>query len=161
MLFLKLVSHRRKSPVPKYVLALDPGHTTGWCLFHEGQLKRWGQAETIKETPRGIEYNWKALEELFTMVPPDALEIVCEEYLIYKHKLSEHTYSKVLTLRIIGTIQYLCWRNNLPLRFHNASRVKSFCNNVKLKQWGFYQKGMRHARDAIRHACYYILFGGD
>jgi hypothetical protein len=39
-----------------------------------------------------------------------------------------------------------------------AHQAKGFVTDEKLKAWGFYQKGVRHARDSIRHACYFLLF---
>jgi hypothetical protein len=33
-----------------------------------------------------------------------------------------------------------------------AGLAKGFATDDKLKAWGFWQPGQRHARDAIRHA---------
>lgn len=39
-----------------------------------------------------------------------------------------------------------------------AVTAKNFCTDDKLKQWGFWQAGQKHARDSIRHGCYFLLF---
>lgn len=40
-----------------------------------------------------------------------------------------------------------------------AGIVKTFCNDEKLKGWGFWKVGERHARDAIRHGAYFLIAG--
>lgn len=39
-----------------------------------------------------------------------------------------------------------------------AAQAKGFVDDDKLKAWGFWIKGKKHARDAIRHGVYYLLF---
>lgn len=36
-----------------------------------------------------------------------------------------------------------------------AGLAKTFADDVKLAAWGFDAPGMRHAKDAIRHGCYF------
>lgn len=161
--------------VPERLLCLDPGETTGWALFEESSLVRWGQIVTVQKE----QLKWNNLGNLFVEQKPTA--VVCENYRIYDHKLARHTFSPVLTLRLIGGIDCLCrfgWYENLgphyideyggyrdyyeqhtcPIYYQMATQAKGFVTDDKLKQWGFYDSSMRHARDAIRHGCYFLLF---
>lgn len=158
--------NRGNCKVPKRLLCLDPGETTGWALFENGELTRWGQIPTVKNE---IIY-WDILDVLFTSTDPDY--VVCEDYRIYQHKLARHSFSPVLTLRLIGGIDMKCthgwFRAQLnpsypehctcPIHYQMATTAKTFCTDERLKQWDFWQENMRHARDAIRHGCYFLLF---
>ncbi len=169
--------HRGNCKMPKRILCLDPGETTGWAVFEEHKLVRWGQATTVKNG----EICWSELNSLFTEYLPDF--VVCEDYRIYQHKLARHSFSPVLTLRIIGGIDLLCnlgWyvyndidefediispqfnnsfdKYTCPIHYQMATTAKTFVTDERLKQWGFWQESMRHARDAIRHGCYFLLF---
>lgn len=161
--------NRGNCKVPKRLLCLDPGETTGWALFEDGKLTRWGQIPTVKNEV----IHWTTLNALFIDTWQDF--VVCEDYRIYQHKLARHSFSPVLTLRLIGGIDLLCnlgWYNfdgidefdhsynksTCPIHYQMATTAKTFCTDERLKQWGFWQESMRHARDAIRHGCYFLLF---
>jgi hypothetical protein len=147
--------------LPKSLLCLDPGETTGWALFENGKLTRWGQAKTVigttapgrKKGPKVM--NWSELQDLFEFTEPTA--VVCEDYKIYAHKLDRHTFSSVETLRLIGGIDMTCAMKELPLAYQMAVQAKGFVTDAKLKRWGFWIEGMRHSRDAIRHGIYYLF----
>ena len=162
--------NRGNCRIPKRILCLDPGETTGWALFEDHQLVRWGQERTVIDG----EIRWEKINFLFTENMPDF--VVCEDYRIYEHKLARHSFSPVLTLRIIGGIELLCklgWytyvpasmcvpdyleEHTCPIHYQMATTAKTFCTDDKLKQWDYWQEGMRHSRDAIRHGCYFLLF---
>jgi hypothetical protein len=161
---------------PERLLCLDPGETTGWALFEHQQLVRWEQIETVKDE----QIIWKNLIDLFIDTNPTY--IVCEDYRIYEHKLARHSFSPVLTLRLIGGIDLLSFmgwyvqavdrvyadsrdkstnflmRCTCPIHYQMATTAKGFVTDDKLKYWDFWQDGMRHSRDAIRHGCYFLLF---
>jgi len=157
--FEQLVKKTRPNvELPERLLCLDPGETTGWCVFEHTSLVRWGQERTVSLE----EIQWSTIRSLITDVRPT--HIICEDYRIYAHKLARHTFSPVMTLRVIGGIECLAYFNGIPIYYQMASTAKGFVNDDKLKAWGFYQAGMRHSRDAIRHGCYFLLFynrGGE
>ncbi len=136
---------------PARILCLDPGITTGWAYFKDGDLVACGQeltASVVQVVP------------LLERFPFDAL--VVEGYRIYAHKIAEHVGSSVYTLQLIGAIEL--WRalvrpDSIAVTQY-ASQAKPFVTDDKLKRWSFYQRGQKHARDAIRHGCYYLVFGG-
>jgi hypothetical protein len=165
---------------PERLLCLDPGETTGWALFEKGKLTKWGQSPTFnKELQKP---NWNEIVQLFVETQPT--QIVCENYRVYEHKLAQHAGAEIFTVRLIGVIDFFsCMgyysegeevysemdhdyiqpyirHDACPIHYQMASTAKGFCTDEKLKGWGFWQEGMRHSRDAIRHGAYYLLFYG-
>jgi hypothetical protein len=134
------------------LLAIDPGETVGWALFQAGQLTAHGQI-----TGSGEEV-MVATANLIYKTSPEV--VVCEAYRIYSWKKDQHTWSDLFTPRLIGVIEYMCAAHepSIPLFFQMAGTAKGFCTDAKLKQWGYYKPGLKHARDAIRHGCYWLLF---
>ena len=133
-------------------MSLDPGHTTGYAFWKDGELTDFGEVNT-KDISTGIDN----LSQLLMEVP--LTEVVAEDYRVYKWKSKHHEWSELHTPRLIGVIECLCWQNELPLFKQPAHIAKNFANDEKLKAWGFWKPGMRHARDAIRHGIYFSLFG--
>lgn len=136
---------------PERLLALDPGETTGYAIFHNCELVEASSFETYKEG----QINWQNLIEHVGAVAYD--EVVCENYRIYSHKLSRHSFSEVPTLRIIGGIELLCHQEDMSIHYQMAATVKGFMTDKKLQEWGFFGTN-KHARDAIRHGAYHLLF---
>lgn len=138
------------------LLALDPGETTGVACFsadekeavlvHANQIKTW-------PLEAGVENMTKLINEMRPKY------LVFESYQVYEWKATDHTWSQVPTLQVIGMIKTLCIQMDIPYFTQTAQVAKGFCTDKKLEEWGYWQTGMRHARDAIRHACYFLLFG--
>jgi len=148
--------------IPQRLLCLDPGETTGWALFENGLLTKCDQEKTV-DTDKLI---WHNLEKLFYAHKPT--QVVCEDYRIYAHKLERHSNSQVMTLRLIGGIDLLCENNDamrdagfgwfsIPIHYQMAAQAKGFITDDRLKDWGMWQEGMKHSRDAIRHGLYYLV----
>jgi hypothetical protein len=155
MTFEELLKKTRKNYTPpERLLCLDPGFTTGVALFTNGTLTSWEQVRTIETETEKI--NWMNLQDLFNRMKPT--HIICEDYRIYAHKLDQHTFSSVTTLRLIGGIELLSLLDHVPIDYQMAMQAKGFCTDDKLKTWGYWQPGMKHSRDAIRHGCYFMLF---
>ncbi len=139
----------------KTLLCLDPGETTGWAVFHctikEVVLFKWGQVDT-SDMLKGIQ----SIQYLLDGLDPHIL--VVEDYRVYGWKTEDHSWSKLHTPKFIGVIYAVAHTKGLVPVMQMAQFAKEFCTDDKLKRWGFYQKGQRHARDAVRHGCAYILF---
>lgn len=167
MKYLELLQRYRKGLYvpPERLLCLDPGFTTGVAVFENGELSSWEQVTTIVQHTNGTTIKWADLVSLLIRVQPTL--VVCENYRIYEHKLDQHSNSSVDTLRLIGGIDLLCSQGwdafapPVPIVYQMATQAKGFCTDDKLKEWGYWQKGMRHSRDAIRHGCYYMLFNKE
>ena len=153
--FQELVVHTRQlkgMPVPtKRILALDPGETTGYAVFDGIVFIKLGQVNTGH-----VDTSVIPLRKLFEEVNPDI--VVVEEYRVYAWRAKQHSWSSLHTPRLIGCIETLCEIHRKPIAMQGAGIVKQFVTNDKLKDWGFYVKGQAHARDATRHACYFIIF---
>lgn len=144
---------RGDKKIPERLLCLDPGKTTGWCLFEQGKLTRWGQVDNCYDDNN---IDATGLLTLFQEVNPDF--IVYEDYRVYSNKLDRHAFSPVMTVRLLGAIETYSQMNGIKTHKQMATTAKTFCTDEKLEQWCFWQPGMRHARDAIRHGCYFLLF---
>jgi len=150
------------SRIPSRLLCLDPGETTGWAFFNQGELDQWGQIDTVNIEKQAI---WNDLEDLIHNCGPT--QVVCEDYRVYAHKLERHSNSQVVTLRLIGGIDLLCHQNyhietypkhaSIPLHYQMATMAKGFVTDDRLKAWDMWQSGMKHSRDAIRHGIYYLI----
>lgn len=135
---------------PRRLLCLDPGETTGWAVFEDGKLTASGHAATKLE-------GWLCIDKLVTDIQPT--HVVYENYRVYAHKLDRHSNSEVYTLRLVGVIEYLCDVHlGVPRYNQMAHQAKGFVSDEKLRAWGMYQRGKKHARDAIRHGVYFLLF---
>ena len=137
--------------IPKVLLAIDPGETTGYSIFKDGELFRHGVI--IWKIPSlGYEIFVNHLKEDF----PDV--VVCEDYRLYANKVNAQLGSQIPTIKIIGAIEMLCSTNKIPMIKQMASTAKQFCTREKLEEWGYWKKINPHARDSIRHATYFLLF---
>ena len=149
----------REGCIPERLLCLDPGNTTGWCLFINGQFSEGGQITTIidnvNEHGQKCHLCWDNLKLLFEMTKPTML--VVENYRVYSHKLDRHTFSEVPTVRLIGGIDFLAYQLGLPIAYQMAASAKGFVTDERLKAWNLWQDGLRHCRDAIRHGIYYLV----
>jgi hypothetical protein len=154
--FRNAVNKQKAFSFEGIIVALDPGETTGAACFsttkdqaemvYSDQLKTWPLEDGIV-----------ALTKAFGMLKPDL--VVFESYQVYEWKTEDHTWSQIPTVQVIGMIKTLCIINNIPFKTQTAQIAKGFCNDEKLKEWGYWLQGLRHARDAIRHATYFLLFG--
>lgn len=147
---------KKISPFTGTLLALDPGETTGWARFsatpEQLVLEEFGQAKTWP-----IDQSVSGVTELLGRHAPTV--VVMESYRVYEWKTDDHSWSSVPTLQLIGCIKTLSIQRNTPFYEQTAQIAKNFCTDERLKTWGMYPKGLRHARDAIRHGIYYLLFG--
>lgn len=134
------------------ILSLDPGYTTGWAKFFGYELIDAGEIDTADMT-----LATQSIGKLIKDFKPHT--IIVEDYRVYKWRAKHHAGSELLTTRVIGCIETLAVLDAIPLVKQPAHIAKGFCTNVKLKEWDFYHFGGKHARDAMRHACYFILFG--
>lgn len=139
--------------VPHKLICFDPGKTTGWCTFVDGKLDKVGHIEHCYDDNN---IDATAILKVLEQEQPDF--ILYEDYKVYAHKLARHTFNPVFTLRLIGTIETYSQMKNIPTHKQMAVTAKNFVTDEKLKNWGFWESGMRHARDAIRHGCYFLLF---
>ena len=154
-LAVKIRTQKGLPEIPTHytTLCFDPGHTTGWAAFIQYDLTDSGEIST-----QSIEEATHEVELLISEFQPDM--IVIEDYRVYKWRTKHHAGSDMLTTRVIGCIETLALISQVPDVIKQPAHVaKGFCNDKKLREWNLYKKGEKHARDAIRHGCHYLLFG--
>lgn len=137
------------------VASFDPGETTGSALFYASDTIELQVSKQLKTWP--LESAVHQLTQHLLTFKPDV--VVMESYRVYSWKTDQHSNSDIPTIQIIGCLKTLCIQQNIPFIQQSAQVAKQFVTDDKLEQWGFYKVGERHSRDAIRHGCYYLLFG--
>jgi hypothetical protein len=124
------------------ILGLDPGGTTGWALYENGDWKR-GQLGPHEHH-----------EELWTMlhgIDPDT--IVCESF---EHR--PHLPKAVLISRdYIGVVTLWAELNQRTLHMQTPAMGKKFWSDKKVKHLDLWIPGQQHAMDATRHVLMYLM----
>lgn len=138
------------------LLCLDPGETTGYTVFQGNGTSPPTLLEAGQIITKTVESGHENLSEAFDKIKPD--HVVFENYLVYSWKAQEHSFKELVTPQIISVIKILCKVNGIKYDMQMAGQAKGFVDDDKLRAWGFWHKGKRHARDASRHGIYWLLF---
>jgi hypothetical protein len=161
------------------VIAIDPGGTTGWSLitihpealtepkadiFHNifdhkhGQVdcgSRRGNLGDSLHDGISTEGEFSGVFDLVEFIKawPSAAVII-EDFTLRQLRMDRDLLSPV---RITAAIGYSMWLAGRDYHVQSASDAKRVCSDDRLKEWRMYEPagGLRHARDADRHA---ILF---
>lgn len=150
------------------VIGLDPGETTGVCLFDNKRFLnkhptispssvRTPSISQFQKNTSIIEWGVDAYNELIADELRDTV-VVIESYRIYSWRTKQHTWAPLLTPRLIGCAETLCRLKGVPLVQQSAQVGKGFVTDDRLKAWGLYIPGKPHAMDATRHVCQFLLF---
>lgn len=151
--FSKFVEKVRKQKCSsETIVAVDPGETIGYAVFQSSCLRY-----HVQVSADDIWGAAKWLEVFIKKFTPKV--VVVEDYRIYSWRAKQHTWSNLFTPRLIGGLEVLCGMHDVPLIKQQPQAAKQFCTDARLKSWGYWIKGEPHTRDAIRHGCYYLLFG--
>lgn len=135
---------------PNRMLSIDPGETIGIAYFESGALKQAYQENMKLLTAR-------SLEAILERHNPHL--IILEDYKIRANKSEAHINSSLFTVRLIGQIENQIELREISLQKQLPAQAKGFCTDRKLKAWNMYQEHCKHANDAVRHGCYFLLFG--
>lgn len=151
----KLASKKGEAPFRGTLLSFDPGKTTGYAVFRDLKLAEYGQLKTDELGP-----SFGLFMSMFHTHTPTIC--VAEDYRVYKHKQKQHAWSELHTAKLIGVLEGAVHADEHLDRLikQPAFVAKGFCTDSKLQDWDMYVRGQKHARDAIRHGCYHLLFGG-
>lgn len=126
-----------------WLLAIDPGESTGWATY----------SATGEFINAGI---CRSREEVYTMlkeVGPVA-KVVIEDYRLYSHKAVQQSGSRLETVRVIGAIESWAAINGSEVILQAASIKK-----IAEKWSGIKPKGDHknlHHIDAMLHGHYYL-----
>lgn len=158
------------------IIAFDPGETTGVSVILGDQILESSQLITNK-IPLGAllvhnfigshvtayggpdESTRRLAASGHEYVYTRSIWVVHEIYRVYKWKSEDHINAALHTPRLIGAIELSCAISDLTCIGQTPQVAKTFCTDDNLRAWGVYNKGSPHARDSLRHAIYFALFG--
>ena len=164
----------------EYILAFDPSGnfhegkgTTGWVLMNAKE-KLLARGYISAEDYRCPEEYWNAVLDLIRYNHKKYganLIVVIEDYVLYRERSLNQTNSKMETCRLIGAMQYLCWRLKQDYSMQLASAVKQrWSDELLLREQILYRNrsnlihtesnlslGLGHTRDAFRHAIHFAV----
>lgn len=134
-----------------FVVAFDPGETTGVCwipqdaiVLERTRLKVDAAVFEFAEI-RGHQAIWHILEQ----VQPHF--IVSESFRLYASKATYKINSGFPEVEMIGVIRLWALLNNVPMEEQSASLAKSGAPNELLQRYGLLRHPSRHVLDAVRH----------
>lgn len=168
----------------KYIFAFDPSGsfeegkgTTGWALMdaNENLLER---GYITAEDYDCAEAYWQAHVDLiykYNKLYHRQLIIVMEDYVLYRDRSKNQTNSKMETCRLLGVLQFHCWRLDQPYTLQLAAAVKQrWSDDLLVREKILYKTGrtlihtqsglnlgLIHSRDAFRHALHYAVTRND
>jgi hypothetical protein len=132
------------------ILAFDPGGTTGWVLYIDGQFLRSGQLagehhQELRDLILKYYYDYKDSGPWYVV------------YERFDHRNNE--FAKLISCEFIGVIKEVCQELNL-YAIPQGSSVKTFADDAKMRttKW-FIEYRWKHAWDAARHLYYFLVNG--
>lgn len=138
------------------LLAIDPGKKTGWSeiQYDESTFNLVVTAELDVD---------EVFETLLNGIDdpeahhPDVIVIEDFRITVGTGKLGSPDWS----LRLIGAVEYLGFKYDIPVVKQFPSNAKAFSTNEKLRAVGMWHKGgAGHANDSLRHAMLYMVKHG-
>jgi hypothetical protein len=135
--------------VGRYVLAIDPGGTTGIALF---DLLAVGVAEIYEIPHADVGF---LIEPMIERRRPD---VVCESFIITASTASNS--QAPWSLKQLGVAEYLAAKYGCLYTEQPPVAAKKFSTNEKLRKLGWYVPGHGHATDAMRHVLVYLVRNG-
>lgn len=138
------------------LLAIDPGKMTGWS-----ELSYTSDSFTVHASAElTVAEVWDILVNALDdpeSEKPDV--IVIEDFRITTGtgKLGSPDWS----LRLIGAIEYIGYKYDIPVVKQMPSNAKAFSTNEKLRAVDMWHRGgAGHANDSLRHAMLYMVKHG-
>lgn len=139
------------------LVGIDPGETTGVSLRYPGPPKQKIYLDQIA-TP-DLEQGMDKLEEFLTSISSWPMIVTIEDYKVYGWKADAHKFAGLHTPQVIGALRRVVHKApHMTLIIRMAQQAKGWATDEKLKKWGLYDPGMKHARDAERHLITTMFF---
>lgn len=148
------------------LFAVDPGGTTGWAMFWIPTANMLARDIDVLEDVEFDCGQWDGPEDKQTdefLLELSGLDcpIIFEDFLLRQFRRDRDLLSPV---RVMAKMEYCLYRlrNDLcdgrayPVRKQQASLAKSTATDDRLKEWGLWEPGKPHARDAIRHGVTFL-----
>ncbi len=136
----------------EYVLAVDPGKTTGYILWEKksGSIISFGELD--------FEKFCLAAEGIITAYRRQ-LQVVAEAFIITM-QTAKNTQAP-WSLEVIGVLRFVCHKTGADFKTRSAADAKRFSSDDKLARVGWYTRGRRHQNDAARHLMLELVERGD
>ncbi len=137
------------------LLAVDPGKTVGFAWFNYNVEEQ--EVDLIKAE----QLHWKEfLDYLYNEIKNDSnFDLMYESYRIRTTTISANLNKELLTVKIIGVIEWMCRQYDIEFESQPAGIGNQFFDKKRLKNLEMWTVGKVHARDATRHGLYYLTFG--
>lgn len=141
----------------KYILAVDPGKTTGVALF---SWDTEGEPELLDSGEIDFSQYAKFLREKFdSHSSTEDFHIVCERFTINAQTVRNS--QAPFSLEKIGVLKQILLdygRDVESLNLQSPADAKAMFDNTKLKKLEYWHRGGEgHALDAIRHGLLYMV----
>lgn len=138
--------------LPKRLLCIDPGKTTGWAIFNYGAYENAGHVPMADTDNLAV-----FLAKFVNKAEPT--HVVIEDYRVQGGKEKAHIGKALFTPLLIGRFHQYLDMNEIPFTMQTSSQAKAFARNKMMLEMGLKLGGglSRHAVDAIRHGVYYLL----
>ena len=85
--------------------------------------------------------------------------LLVEDYKIRTTTVSANLNKELITVKVIGVIEWFCRINNIQINFQPAGIGNAFFDRQRLEEMDLWIVGKKHARDAIRHGMWHLTFG--
>lgn len=138
-----------------FLLALDPGGTTGWALYNPIS----GKVICGQMGPEDHHFELRLFLREQLRVATYAIRdliVVCESF-EFRNSVDKDKI-ELFSREYIGIVKCFQQETYTQVDWQTASSGKFFIHDVKLKRMGWYipTRGMVHARDALRHLSRYM-----
>lgn len=132
------------------MLAVDPGKSTGWCVFKEGVLRDTGICRSVEEFDEKIDH----LEEEYGK--PDLL--VVEHFYLFKHKAQQQSGSTFEAVQVIGMLKRQARKWGAEFVTQNSSILPIAVKWSKVAMPSNHKNS--HWISAYNHGIYYLVKNG-
>jgi hypothetical protein len=139
--------------LPPYVLALDPGKKTGYCLYDTVNDTLVNQGEDqFAPTCAWVEHYASTLGS--------ACQLITEKFTITVR--TARNSQAPWSLEMIGVARWLSQKyTGRDLLLQDVAAAKRFASNDHLRELGWWQVGTEgHVNDALRHLLLYLAAHG-
>lgn len=148
-----------EDPSAYQVIALDPGGTTGWCIFSVHPDAMEGDPDVHVFGPYGNVQWWTAGE--FTGKQDDQIDQIVDlvgswpaARLVTEGFKLRQLNAELDPVEINAAARWAIRPRYFVVQ--NASLAMSTVTDERQKSWGFWVPGKQHARDAVKHAVTFL-----
>lgn len=136
------------------IIGIDPGATCGVCAVGVSDRKVGLYSDSCENLYYRLE-DW----------PDGYVTLVVERFILYPNRAQGQAMADLETPEIIGVLKFIAARRGWNIYLQTAAQVKPWATDetvTTMPWWSIgpeqWKSASRHARDAARHAAYFINF---